>query len=69
MDEVEVDIAQSPSLVLGLGLGKCVVFLVVVVPELSDNKDVLTLYKAFFDGSLDALACFMLVLVIICPVE
>lgn len=69
MDEVEVDIAQSPSLVLGLGLGKCVVFLVVVVPELGDDKDFFTLDEAFVDGTLDALACFAFVLVVVCTIE
>ena len=45
------------------------VFLVVVVPELGDDKDFFALYEAFFDRTLDALACFALVLVVVCAVE
>jgi hypothetical protein len=46
-----------------------VVFLVVVVPELGDDEDVFALDEAFFDGALDALACFALVLIVVCAVE
>ena len=45
------------------------VFLVVVVPQLGDDEDLLTLDEAFFDRALDALACFVLVLIVVCAVE
>ena len=69
MDEVEIDVSQTPGLVLSFGLSKSMVFLVVVVPELGDDENLLTLDKAFFDGALDALACFALILVVVCAVE
>lgn len=69
MNEVQINVSQTPSVVLSFRLGESMVFLVVVVPELGDDENLLTLDKAFFDGALDALACFALVLVIICAVE
>lgn len=45
------------------------VLLVVVVPELGDDEDVFTLDETFFDGTLDALACFAIVLVVVCAVK
>jgi hypothetical protein len=44
-------------------------FAVVVVPELGDNKDILTLDESFVDGTLDALSRFFLVLVIVSTVK
>ena len=69
MNEVQINVSQTPNLVLSFGLGESMVFLVVVVPELGDDENLLTLDKAFFDGALDALACFALVLVVVCAVE
>ena len=69
VNEVQIDVTQSPCFVLRFCLSKCVILLVIVVPELRNDEDLFTLHEAFFDGSLDALACFMLVLVIICSVE
>jgi hypothetical protein len=69
MNEVEVDIAQTPCFVLSFRLSKGMVFLVVVVPQLGDDKDFFTLDEAFFDGTLDALSCFVLVLVVVGAVE
>lgn len=42
---------------------------VVVIPQLSGDEYVLALDKAFFDGSLDTLAGFFLVLVVVCTIE
>lgn len=42
---------------------------VVVVPQLGGDEDVLALYKAFLDSSLDTLAGFLLVLVVVRPIE
>ena len=69
MDEVEIDVFQSPRLVLRLRLSEGVVFLVVVVPELGNDEDLFAFHNAFFDGSLYASAGFALVLVVICAVK
>lgn len=42
---------------------------VVVVPQFGCDENVLALDDAFFDGSLDTLAGFLLVLVVVCTVE
>lgn len=42
---------------------------VVVVPQLGGDENVLALDKAFLDGSLDTLAGFLLVLVVVCAIE
>lgn len=42
---------------------------VIVIPQLGGDEDVLALDKTFFDGSLDTLAGFSLVLVVVCTIE
>jgi hypothetical protein len=69
VNEVQINVSQTPGLVLSFGLSESMVFLVVVVPELGHDKDFFALYEAFFDRTLDALACFALVLVVVCAVE
>lgn len=69
MDEVQVDVAKSPGFVLCLCHLDGMFPLVVVVPQLGGDEDVLTLYKALLDSSLDALACFLLVLVVVSTIE
>lgn len=69
VDEVEINVSKTPGLVLSFGLSESMVFLVIVVPELGDDKDLFTLDEAFVDGTLDALACFALVLVVVCAIE
>lgn len=69
MNKIQINVSQPPSLVLGFRLSESVVFLVIVVPELGDYEDVFALDEAFFDGALDALACFVLVLVVVGAVE
>jgi hypothetical protein len=44
-------------------------FAVVVVPELGDDKNVLTLDESFVDGTLDALPGFFLVLIVVSTVK
>jgi hypothetical protein len=44
-------------------------FAVVVVPELGDDKNVLTLDESFVDGTLDALSGFFLVLIVVSTVK
>lgn len=43
--------------------------LVVVVPQLGGYEDVLALDKALLDSSLDTLARFLLVLIVVCTIE
>lgn len=69
MNEIQINVSQTPSLVLGFGLSESMVFLVVVVPEFGDDEDVFALDEAFVDGALDALACFVLVLVVVGAVK
>ena len=69
MNEIQINVSQSPSLVLGFGLSESMVFLVVIVPEFGDYEDFFALDEAFVDGAPDALACFVLVLVVVCAVE
>jgi hypothetical protein len=69
MDQVEIDVAQTPCLVLRFGLRESVFFAVVVVPELGDDEDILTLDESFVDGTLDTLSCFSLVLVVVSTIE
>lgn len=69
MDQVEIDVSETPGLVLELGHGQGMLALVVVVPELGGDKDVLTLDEALADGALDTLASLLLVLVVVRSVE
>jgi hypothetical protein len=69
VNEIQINVSQTPDLVLGFRLGEGMVFLVVVVPELGDYEDFFTLDEAFLDGALDALAGFALVLIVVCAVE
>ena len=69
MDQIKINVTKAPGFVLRLGLRESVLFAVVVVPQLGDDKDVLTLDKAFVDGTLDALSCFFLVLVVVSAVK
>jgi len=69
VNEIQINVSQTPSLVLSFRLSESMVFLVVVVPELGHDKDFFALDEAFFDGALDALACFALVLVVVGAVE
>jgi len=43
VNEVQINVSQTPGLVLSFGLSESMVFLVVVVPELGDDKDFFTL--------------------------
>lgn len=69
MDEEEVDVAQTPDLVLLAHHVDGNVLAVVVVPELGGDKDVLALHQALGDGPLDALASLLLILVVVGAVE
>lgn len=69
MNQVQVDIAKAPGLILCLCHLDGMLLTVVVIPQLGGDEDVLALDNAFFDGSLDTLAGFFLVLVVVCTVE
>lgn len=69
MDQVKIDVSETPGLVLELGHGQGMLALVVVVPELGGDEDVLTLDEALADGALDTLTSLLLVLVVVRSVE
>lgn len=69
MYEEQIDVSQSPSLVLDSGHSQSVLSAVVVVPQLRGDEDLLTLYDAFFYGTLNTFTRFFLVLVVIGAVE
>lgn len=69
VDEEQVEVAQPPGLVLQLGLLMCVLALVVVVPELAGDEDVLALDDALVDGATNALAGLGAVGVVPCAVD
>lgn len=69
VDEIKVDVAETPSLVLGLGHGHSMFFSVVVVPQLGGNEDILALHETLLNGSLDTLTGLLLVLVVVSTVE
>lgn len=69
MDEVQVDVAKTPGFVLCLCHLDGMFPLVVVVPQLGGDEDVLALDKALFDSSLDTLTRLLLVLVVVCTIE
>lgn len=69
VDEVKIDVSETPGLVLSLGHGQGMISSVIVVPELGGDEDILTFHKAVLDGALDALTSLLLVLVIIRSIE
>lgn len=69
VDQIKINVSETPGLVLELGHGQGMLALVVVVPELGGDKDVLTLDEALADGALDTLASLLLVLVVVRSVE
>lgn len=42
---------------------------VIVVPKLGGYENLLALHEAVVDGTLNALTCFLFVLVVICSIE
>jgi hypothetical protein len=69
VNQVEVDVPQTPGLVLELGHLESMLAAVIVVPELGGDEDVLALHQTLGDGALDALASLLLVLVVVGTVE
>lgn len=69
MDQIQINVSQTPGVVLGLGHGHGVLFGMVVVPQLGGDEDVFALDQPFVDGALDALPGLMLVLVVVCAIE
>lgn len=69
MNQVEIDVTQTPGFVLGLCHFQGVLSLVVVVPQLGGDEDVLSLDETFINGTLDALTGFLFILVIVCTIE
>lgn len=69
MNQVQVDVSKTPGFVLCLGHGIGMFPLVVVVPELGSDEDVLALDQALGDRALDSLACLLFVLVVVSSIE
>jgi hypothetical protein len=69
VNQVKVNVSQTPGLVLRLSHSLGMLALVVVVPQLGRDEDVLALDEALGDGALDALACLLFVLVVVGSVE
>lgn len=69
VNQVQINVSQPPSLVLRLGHSIGMLALVVVVPELGGDEDVLALNETFGDGTLDALSRLLFVLVVVGSVE
>lgn len=55
VDEEEVEVVETPGLKLELGLLVGVLALVVVVPELGGDKELLSLHEALLNGAADTL--------------
>ena len=69
MDQIKINVTQPPCFVLRFGLRQSVLLAVVIVPKLSDDEDIFTLDESFVDSSLDALSCFLFVLVVVGTIE
>lgn len=69
MNQVQVDVPETPSLILSLAHFDRNILLVVVVPELRGDENLLTFHNALFYGASDALTGFFLILIVICAVE
>jgi hypothetical protein len=64
MDQVQVEVVDSPVLELLLGDGLDLLVVVECLPKLGDDEEVFALYKALLDGAGNTLASFDFVAVI-----
>lgn len=69
VDQVEIDVFESPRFVLGLCHLQRVLARVVVVPEFGRDEDLRPLHQPVLDGALDPLTGFFFVLIVVCAVE
>jgi hypothetical protein len=69
VDEVQVDVTETPGVVLLLGHGEGVFVTVIVVPQLGGDEYFLALYQTLVDGLSDALTSLFLVLIVIRSIE
>ena len=69
MDQIQIDVFQTPGFVLRLSHGQSVFSAVVIVPQLSGDEDFRSCNKALGNGPFNALAGFVLVLIVVCTVE
>lgn len=69
MDEVEVEVVETPLGHLTLGHGHGMLAAVVVVPELRGDEEILALDEAVLDGPVDALARLGAVAVVVGAVD
>ena len=57
MDQEQVEVAETPGLILEAGLLERVLPLMVVVPELGGDEEILALDDTLLNGTADALSC------------
>lgn len=69
VNEEQINVPETPGLVLGLGHLQGVLFSMIVVPQLGGDKNVLALHQPLLDGASNALAGFLFVLIIVGAVE
>lgn len=65
MDEEKINVAKAPSFILSFCHGHRMLSSVVVIPNFGGHKDIFAFDQPFADGSADALAGFLLVLIIV----
>jgi hypothetical protein len=69
MNEVEVDVSQTPGFILRLSHGHSVFSAVVIIPQLRGDEDLFPFNQAFINRTFNALTGFVLVLIVVCAVE
>ena len=69
MNEVEVDISQTPGFILRLGHGHSVFSAVVIIPQLRGDEDLFSFNQTFINRAFNTLTGFVLILIIVCAVE
>lgn len=69
MNQIQVDVSESPGLILRVGHGQRVFSAVVVVPQLGRDEDFCAHHDPFFDRPSDPLTGLFFVLVVVRSVE
>lgn len=69
MNQVQVDVAETPCFVLRFRHLYRVVFLVVVVPQLRGHEYLVAFHESILDGASDTLTCLLFILIVVRPVK
>ena len=69
MDQEQVEVAETPGLILEAGLLERVLPLMVVVPELGGDEEILALDDTLLNGTANTLSCLGAVGVVPRPVD